>query len=161
MEKAIILAGDELAELEQLLGLGVGMGIGIVLGLSLFALILYLLYVIGLFKMFSKMGIAPWKAIIPIYNQYMVCTKVWNVIGFVLILATAIIQRADIAYVSTIIGICCVVLRVLYANKLVKSFGNGTGYTILYFFFPSIMTMVLGFGKDEYIGNPTAPGKFI
>lgn len=42
----------------------------------------YLLVVIGAWKMFEKAGEAGWKAIIPIYNMYIVFKFAWQTMYF-------------------------------------------------------------------------------
>ena len=46
-------------------------------------------------------------------------------------------------------------LEIKLCIRNAKSFGKGAGCGVLMFFFPFIVTLILGFGKAEYIGNTT------
>ena len=58
------------------------------------------------------------------------------------------------------IAIVCAIIFFVLGMKLdirvAKSFGKSTGWGVLLFFFPFIMSLILGFGKAKYIGNTTA-----
>lgn len=45
---------------------------------SVLAFVWYVLYVIGLWKMFEKAGEAGWKSIIPVYNIYIEYKICWQ-----------------------------------------------------------------------------------
>ena len=46
-------------------------------GIICFSAIIYIIGVIGMFKVFEKCGLEGWKAIIPFYNEYVFSEKVW------------------------------------------------------------------------------------
>ena len=46
-------------------------------GIICFSAIIYIISVIGMFKVFEKCGLEGWKAIIPFYNDYVFSEKVW------------------------------------------------------------------------------------
>ena len=108
--------------------------------------IIYLLVIVleiaALWQVFVKAGQAGWKAIIPIYNYY-VMLKIVGRPGWWLILFI-------IPLVNFVIGI--IVLLDL-AKSYAKSSGFAVGLILLGFiFFP-----ILGFGSAAYVG-PAAPG---
>ena len=47
------------------------------------------------------------------------------------------------------------VLNIKRDIRVAKSFGKGKGWGVLLFFFPFIISLILGYGKAEYIGNTT------
>jgi hypothetical protein len=98
------------------------------------------LVIIGWWKIFEKAGEAGWKAIIPIYNIYVLLRIVgrpgWMVIGFL------------IPFVNVILG-------VIVMGDLAKSFGKGFGFVLGLIFLTPIFAIILGFGSATYLG-PTA-----
>ena len=46
-------------------------------GIICFSSVIYIIDVIGMFKVFEKCGLEGWKAIIPFYNDYVFSEKVW------------------------------------------------------------------------------------
>ena len=61
-----------------------------------------------------------------------------------------------LVYLTSIIPfigwIAILVLTIVQANKLSKSFGKDIGYTIGLIFLPTIFYMILGFGNASYVG---------
>lgn len=95
---------------------------------------------IGLYGMFKKAGIAPWKALIPVYNTWcmvekMELKKIWFFLQFI-----------PIAGQFITIWICI---------KFVEHFGRfGVGHHALTVFFPFIYFPYLGFSSNErYAGK--------
>ena len=125
-------------------------------------LIFYVLLIIAMWKIFTKAGEKGWKSIIPIYNVY-IYFKIAGVKNYFWILFCAIIieyiviaaagQNSAVAGIVTIIYvILALVLDILHSVKLSKAFGHGGGYAVGLILLPNIFTLILGFGKDEYVG---------
>lgn len=146
------------------LALGAGLA-GIILAFMFVAAILwYFISAIGYYKMFRKAGEAGWKAFIPYYNDYIRFKFSWQTKSFWIYLAVLLIfqlfQNSENLILNVIVivaGITMLVLGFKLDIRIAKSFGKGTGWGVLLFFFPFIITLILGFGKAEYIGNPTQP----
>ena len=135
-----------------------GMVGGMMAGLTVGIIILYILLVIAMWKIFTKAGEAGWKSLIPIYNSW-VLYKIIGVnfwIWFLAVpLAGAIISA--IAGEKSTIGALVYLVALLAADikssyGLAKSFGKGTGFTVGLVLLPFIFQLILGFGKDEYVG---------
>ena len=47
------------------------------------------------------------------------------------------------------------VLNIIAYYKRCKAFGHGIGFTIGHIVAPGLFTIILGFGKSQYIGNTT------
>ncbi|WP_236355038.1 DUF5684 domain-containing protein [Konateibacter massiliensis] len=110
-----------------------------VLGVYLIViLVIGVLTLAGMWKMFTKAGLAGWKCIIPIYNLYCLCKITWGT-GWV--------------FLAYIIPIVSFVISIMTSYKLAKAFGKGIGFTLGLIFLPTIFYIILGFGKAEY----TAP----
>ena len=148
-----------------------GMIIG---GILTFAIIFYILTVIAGWKILEKAGEKGWKALIPIYNTYLlykiVGLKSWFwaiiIVGIVynVIASTQnldinseeaiknfnfgehpVLLIATVAYI-----IFMLIAQIKYVINTAKAFGKGTIFTIALFFFPNICWLILGFGKAKY-----------
>ena len=121
-----------------------------------FILAIAILVIVAMWKIFQKAGEPGWKAIIPFYNSYTMYKIVWGTkffwINFGIGVLTGIINflppLAFLRYMSSIAGF---VIEVMLLNKLAKSFGHGTGFTIGLIFLPYVFLLILGFGSDEFI----------
>ena len=47
------------------------------------------------------------------------------------------------------------VLGIKLDIRVAKSFGKTTAWGVLLFFFPFVVSLILGYGKAEYVGNTT------
>ena len=142
-----------------------------------FAVVWYVLTVIATWKIFQKAGEPGWKAIIPIYNIY-VMYKIVNMKGwFWFLLATSVIGSIALAasmpanyanmtsaeaaaidwgrYPGVYISILAMLVidiwgTVVYAWRTSKVFGHGAGYFIGLLFLQPIFWLILGFDKSKY-----------
>ena len=90
----------------QLAGPGIVFTIISYLSSTFCALAITALELLGLWKIFVKMGEPGWKGIIPYYNMYVLFQKVWNVKKFwtyIISMCTAIIPYI-IGIILTVIG---------------------------------------------------------
>lgn len=113
----------------------------VVLGLALF-----LLVVAGYWKTFEKAGEPGWKAIIPIYNIYVLLR---------------IVGRPGWWLVLMLIPFVNIVIAVIVANDLSTSFGKGLGFTVGLLLLTPVFAAILGFGDARFLGpgGPSAgPG---
>lgn len=131
----------------------------------------YVLVVIASWKIFEKAGEKGWKALIPIYNIYILFKIVGMTTWFWVCLAVSIV--AQIVSVATtgntteeltpetsmnpmvILTVCVevilfVVVEIMYAIRTAKAFGKGGGFAVGLFFLPNIFWLILGFGKAKY-----------
>ena len=119
-----------------------GAFIGIIL---IFALVVAILQIAGMWKVFTKAGEKGWKCIIPIYNLVILFRisglSPWIIFGYL---------AGIIPFVGWLV---CLGIRIYQCNSLAKAFGKDVGYTIGLLFLPTIFYMILGFGKAEYIGK--------
>ena len=116
---------------------GVFAAIMAVIGIILvFALVIYVLQVIGMWKVFKKSGEEGWKAIIPIYNQYTMCkiTGVnpwWVLIVVVASGLTGALGESDLAsVVSLLSSIISIYFSVLLYVSLARAFGKSDGFAV-------------------------------
>ncbi len=98
---------------------------------------LYALFVAGLWQVFTKAGEEGWKAIIPIWNTLIILKIVGREWWWIILM------------VIPIVGL---IVWIIVALDLAKSFGRGTGFAIGLILLPYIWVIVLGFGSDTYRG---------
>lgn len=115
--------------------------LGALVGLLYLGIIV--LMIASLWKVFEKAGEDGWKAIIPIYNLF-VMLKIVGRPGWWLILYL-------IPFVNFII-------LIIVNVDLAKSFGKGIGYGLGLSFLSIIFIPMLGFGDAQYQGPSAAGG---
>ena len=146
---------------------------GVFAVLGIFSVICVILLVIARWKLFTKAGEKGWKSIIPIYSDYTEWKIGWKKINlfwvtFALIVVAYILMSIggmtvnEIGHTTApanvgpayIIGclllIPALILDLMAVFKLLKSFGKGAGWLVLYIFFPAIVLLILGFGSSKY-----------
>ena len=97
-----------------------------------------ILYIVAMWKIYTKAGKPGWAAIIPFYNIYVLLEIVgrpgwWLILYF-------------IPFVNFIV-------HIVVQLDLAKSFGRGLGFAAGLILFPYIWGMILGFGGDTYKGQ--------
>ena len=106
-------------------------------------LAIVVLVIAGWWMIFTKAGEAGWKSLIPIWNILVLLRIVgrewWWIILFL------------IPFVGLIIWI-------IVALDLAKSFGRGTGFAIGLILFAPVWALILGFGSDTYQGPAGSAG---
>jgi len=102
------------------------------IGIMFFVVIIFLiLFTIGLFGVFRKRGISGWKAIIPIYNLW--------------ILFELVQMRGWLALIPVVN-----IFMLFYALfKLGKLFGKDTVFSVLTSVLSPIFLLILGYSKEE------------
>ena len=125
---------------------------------TLVALAIYVLQIIGWWKIFTKAGEAGWKSLIPLYNLYILYKISWESKYFWYLLLT-VVASGVVGAIGGVIGallsgICSIATLVLYIMlnyKLSRSFGHGGGYTVGLIFIPWLFVLILGFGSSESV----------
>jgi hypothetical protein len=98
---------------------------------------LTILYIISMWKIFTKAGQPGWAAIIPIYNIY-VLLKIVGKPGYWLLLML-------IPFVN-------IVFAIWSTNMLSKSFGKDEGFTVGLLLLGFVFYPILAFGSAKYEG---------
>ena len=106
------------------------------------SIIIAVLGIAGLWMMFTKAGVAGWKAIIPIYN----IVVLFKIIG----LNPWLVLLYLVSIVPIIGWFVTLALSIVVASKTSNAFGHAVGYAIGLFFLTPIFYMILGFGSSEY-----------
>ncbi|AWV91423.1 signal peptidase I [Bradymonas sediminis] len=113
--------------------------IGMIVGLvfSLFALLLVVVMIAGLWKIFEKAGHPGWAAIVPIYNVFIMLQIVGRPTWWLVLF-----------FIPMINGLIGIVLNI----ELAKAFGKDLVYGLGMVFLPFIFAPMLGFGDAQYQG---------
>ena len=106
-------------------------------GLIIFWIALVVIEIVALWKIFEKAGQAGWKAIIPIYNGY-ILLKIVGKPGWWLILF--------------FIPIVNLVFVIWTYNMLSKSFGKDEAFTVGLILLGIVFLPILAFGNAKYSG---------
>ena len=121
---------------------------------------LYVLQIIGWWKIYTKAGEAGWKSLIPFYNFYILYKICWETKYFWYTLAAALLSGilsgiggTVCTLLSGLLSIAILVLTIMQNYKLAKAFGHGGGYTVGLIFIPWLFVLLLGFGSSEYQGK--------
>lgn len=104
-------------------------------------LIIWLIVIIGQWKVYTKAGKPGWACIIPIYNLIVLLEIVGKPIWWIFLF---LIPCVNIIFIVWTI------------NLVSKSFGQGAGFTIGLIFLGFIFWPVLGFGSYQYLGPSAA-----
>jgi hypothetical protein len=108
-------------------------------------LAILVVFIAGMWKVFTKAGRPGWACLVPFYNLYVMC-KIAGKPGWWLILFL-------IPFVN-------IVAAILVAIGIAKSFGQSTAFgVVLLFLLNGIGYLVLGFGHYRYVGPPAAPAR--
>lgn len=147
-----------------------GFGAGFLTGavgmfLIVLTVIVYIVMVLGFVKMFQKTGEPGWKALIPVYNYYILYKKCWKTSIFFIWLALEavyfVLQNvADpdhivVTLISAAIGIATIVIEAKRCGHIARAFGRGKGTAVGLFFLPMVFAWILGWGSAQY----TAPAE--
>lgn len=135
-----------------------------------FAIAWWILQIIACWKMFEKAGEKGWKAIIPIYNYYImfkiVDMKGWFWSIFCISIIYGIICGVNgydgsnpnydfaahpIVLVSAlVVCVVAIVSEIIYSIRTSKAFGHGGLFAAGLFFFQPLFQMIIGFGKSKF-----------
>ena len=131
-----------------------------------FAFIFYVLSVIGMYKVFEKMNIEGWRAIIPLYNDYLYAEKTWDQ-KYIIYLCCIFLGSRIIGAISGIGGFIGGLLWLVSAASFIfywvargrfcyweaKAFGQDLGFAIGLLLAPFVFEIMLGYGEYRYQGN--------
>jgi len=104
---------------------------------SCVGLLLFIAYVAGLWMIFNKAGEAGWKAIIPIYNLWVLLE---------------IVGRPGWWIILFFIPIVNVIIWIFVALDLSKSFDKSGWYALGILLLPWLFLVILGLGEAQYYG---------
>lgn len=132
-------------------------GLALFSGFFLFIwLAIVIVAIVAMWKVFEKAGVEGWKAIIPVYNTY-VLAEISGKPGWWGLLISLVGFVAWIPLLGWAASIAAIVLYVLIALELAKKFGKDTTFAVLWLIiFSLIGLLILGFGDAKYQGAKPA-----
>lgn len=98
----------------------------------------------GMWKVFEKAGLEGWKALVPVWNMWL--------------LATEVAQKEPLWGILLIVPCTSPIGAIMVGIGVAEQFGKGTGFGIGLAFFPYICYPLLGFGDAAYQGATGAAG---
>ncbi len=119
-----------------------GMSNGASIIALIFLLVVCVVLIAAQWRIFEKMGIAGWKCLIPFYNSYCQCEKLFGNGLYFLVCFAGIIP--------VIGGIVVLLFTIITILRLAKSFGKGGGFVVGLLFLNLIFLPILAFGSSEY-----------
>ena len=133
---------------------------GLVAFSVLLRVVITLLNLIGMYRIFQKMGMPGWKGLIPLYNTFHLYSLLWDRKFFWLELVSTLCLSIPtneesplfLSLFVTAMSVVSLVLTIKLYIRLAHAFGKGTGFGVLTFFFAPICLAVLGFSSAEYEG---------
>lgn len=124
----------------------------IFLTIGLISLAFTIAEIVGKWLIFRKAKEDGWKAIIPIYNEYVMCKIVGVNPWWMVVIAVFFLLSLFASIFATLFSASLIYFNVLISLSLAKSFGKSEGFGILTFFFRPICELILAFNKNEYLG---------
>ncbi len=127
----------------------------VIVGLSLLC---YLLYAIGVYKLFEKAGETGWYAFIPILNDYTLYKISWNPSMYLPYVVLSVMvqynkEHGNSNIFTFVIAVALFVVEIMFVDRLAKAFGkDDLLFKAGLFLFQPIFMMILGFGDAEYLG---------
>ncbi|NLD20282.1 MAG: hypothetical protein GX663_08590 [Clostridiales bacterium] len=132
------------------------------------SLTIVVLSVIAYWRLFTKAGEAGWKAIIPVYNSYMLFKLAWKVKWFVISLigsvVCVILMSVSFVFIfmdpgtglvlfiiSLLLLIFLIAIGIAFCFKLSAAYGHGIGYGFGLLFLSVIFLFILAFGSSQYV----------
>lgn len=129
---------------------------------------MYVISAIAYWQIFKKAGEKGWKALIPVYNSYIIYKISWKTSMFWIMLILDIVyavlaginvsaQSGVLAFLMYAVYIAVLVIGIISIHKLSKAFGHGVGFTLGLIFLSPIFILILAFGGSQYVGNASQP----
>lgn len=132
--------------------------------LAAIVIIAYVIVVIGLWKMFDKAGEAGWKALIPIYNTYILFKISWQTKMFWIELAIMIAAQllymygdANLNQMMLIfaygLSLLSAIIQAVLCYNISLAYGHGIGYFLGIYLLSVVFFPIIGYGPSRYAGN--------
>ena len=131
-------------------------GLEVLLFIITFLLIIYVLAnlttVVGKGLLLQKAGTGFWKALIPLYNDFVLCRVTGtNVLWFALNIITFILMSVE-GELILLWFVTSVIYKCVLAASVSKSFNKSIWSTIGLILLPNIFYLIVGITAEEYLG---------
>ena len=134
-------------------------GFTLLVFLSVLAILIWLLPVVGKWKVYGKLGMPGWYSIIPVYADYKLCERVHRgdeTRTFLMTYLIVLICSWAFCWVDTVgilLALAQLVMNIIVLNDMFRAFGKETGYTIGLVIFGFVFWTMLGFGASEPVDS--------
>lgn len=137
--------------------------------LGLYVLILSIAFVymvlllLGQWKTYKKLGLQPWACLIPVYTTWVLSNRLVKrevAIAATVTSAVALLLQyyyrlvdasSTVMYLIAVVALATLVFSCIIMDKLSKTFGYGTGFTVGLVLLPPVFYMILAYGSREPI----------
>jgi len=124
---------------------------GFLIVVAVILLIWAIFYIIGMWKLYVKMGQPGWKAIIPFYSSWTLVEMAGlNWYWFLLIIANVVLAYLDMSGLGSILSFIAN-LNICY--NLQKKFNKSQGWFIASIFFNAITLPLLGYSSNDQVDS--------
>lgn len=140
--------------------------------------VLLVLTIVAYWRIFEKAGEKGWKAIIPVYSNYVLYKLVWKksmfwwnlVVGVIAGIAGAVfigalmaagggadaMMMGGTALIAMLVllaaAIINVVINIILYVKMARAYGYGGGFAVGLILVNTVFILILGLGNAEYVG---------
>lgn len=128
---------------------------------SFLSVVLFIMVIVGWWRIFTKAGKSGWTSIIPIYNMHVLYKISWSPCWFwISVLLQAAAQMLEYwlpdnryaVWGAGIMAFAAGVIAFIQNIKLSRAYGHGIPFGLGLFFFPSVFVLILGCGSSRYVG---------
>lgn len=128
---------------------GLAIGAVFILILSLVCLAIVIVKIIGTWKVLEKGGKPGWAALIPFYNEWVLCEMVgvWPY-WILIVLGLTLISGVPLLGLVSVAG--SIYFEVLLNVSLARAFGKDDSYAVGLILLSPVFYAILGLGKDEF-----------
>jgi len=110
-------------------------------GATIIYIVLLVLIIVAFWRIFTKAGEAGWKSLIPIWNELVLLRIVGRPWWWIILLFIPLVN---------------IVIWIIVAFNLAKSFGRSGWFAVGLIILPFIFGLILGLGSDTYRGPAAA-----
>ena len=99
---------------------------------------------------------SPWKALVPVYNLFVVYGFVHDAVLLLCTLLSAFLALwlgAQVVFVGWVFGAITLVLMLVFCNHMAQSFGKGGGFALGLLVLPFVFYPVLALDKSQFRGR--------
>lgn len=136
---------------DRILGALYGFSFAFIMMILLVILGIYILYIIGLCKLFKKAGKNGWGAIIPFYNTWVLGEISGAALWYPLLIIILNLIDIDNSYLSFLGNLVIIGAKFVIFYNLAKKMHKGTDTAVLLTFFSLIMIPIVGFSSSYQI----------
>ena len=133
---------------------------GFLIAIVVFALFFAALIIASSWVLFTKAGEKGWKALIPVYNEYIMYKLTWHTSYFWIMFAASMVsgflsyfdESGIVLFCVLLMDILLIVLSIVAEIKVAKAYGQSGAFAIGLILLPFIFYPILAFGDSKYIG---------